>query len=375
MNINMIPTYSGTPDSLNHQDYTGQGDFAADMAGYMALLASVTDNASENNEKPPEENPVNEIALITAPVNTLEQPMPALPLPAGADQTALTADGKPVAGVPAEGGDTAAESPLIKMMPETDTAAAAADVPDELATTAAQVRDAVSTVRQDPDNRMTLVSDKARNAPPASAPQPAEVLSGKPAEPVIPVYGNMQTDEPVVSHENTLAEKTTLLPAGIAETRPATITPAASAPVPVSVLPQTTGTAEWQKSLGQQVALFARNGIQHAELRLHPEELGAVQISMRMNNERMHIHFIAEHAHARDALENALPNLRQSLNESGIQLGQSHIGADSGTTPGDKRAGTPERIRKEDPDIQEEHEDPAPATQLTYYRNGINTFA
>ncbi|CNK68225.1 flagellar hook-length control protein FliK [Yersinia mollaretii] len=88
------------------------------------------------------------------------------------------------------------------------------------------------------------------------------------------------------------------------------------------------GSQEWQQSLGQQVVMFSRNGQQSAELRLHPQELGALQISLKMEDNQAQLHFASAHSQVRAALEAAMPSLRSALAESGIQLGQSSVGSE-----------------------------------------------
>lgn len=96
-----------------------------------------------------------------------------------------------------------------------------------------------------------------------------------------------------------------------------------------SVLTASVGTTEWQQNLGQQLACFTREGIHHAELRLHPEDLGSLHISLRINNDQVQLHFAAADHQVRAALETAMPHLRNSLAESGISLGQTNVAADS----------------------------------------------
>lgn len=112
-----------------------------------------------------------------------------------------------------------------------------------------------------------------------------------------------------------------------------TTTPhSASQPPPTSAAPVLSaplGSHEWQQSLSQHITLFTRQGQQSAELRLHPEELGQVQISLKIDDNQAQLQMVSAHSHVRAALEAALPTLRTQLAESGIQLGQSSISSES----------------------------------------------
>ncbi|WNN47177.1 flagellar hook-length control protein FliK [Siccibacter colletis] len=89
------------------------------------------------------------------------------------------------------------------------------------------------------------------------------------------------------------------------------------------------GTPEWQTSVSQHITLFTRQGQQSAELRLHPEDLGSVQISLKIDDNQAQLQMVSPHSHVRSALEAALPMLRTQLAENGIQLGQSSISSES----------------------------------------------
>ncbi|TKI08364.1 hypothetical protein FCN80_03820 [Martelella alba] len=108
-------------------------------------------------------------------------------------------------------------------------------------------------------------------------------------------------------------------------------TSAGTTPTPASALISAQlGSDEWQQAIGQQVIMYSRNGQQNAELRLHPESLGTVQISLQVDtNNQMQIHLASGHSQVRAALEDALPQLRAALAGSGINLGQSSVGGES----------------------------------------------
>lgn len=124
----------------------------------------------------------------------------------------------------------------------------------------------------------------------------------------------------------------------VSHTMPLAVTgPTASAPpfstmantVPTAPLSAPLGSPEWQQALGQQVLMFQRNGQQNAELRLHPQELGALQITLKLDDNQAQLHIASAHSQVRAAVEAALPQLRQALAESGINLGQSSVGGES----------------------------------------------
>ena len=104
---------------------------------------------------------------------------------------------------------------------------------------------------------------------------------------------------------------------------------AAATVAPAPVLSQPLGTHEWQQSLSQHITLFTKQGQQTAELRLHPEDLGQVQISLKLDDNQAQLQMVSSHSHVRAALEAALPVLRTSLAENGIQLAQSSVSSES----------------------------------------------
>lgn len=129
-------------------------------------------------------------------------------------------------------------------------------------------------------------------------------------------------------HE-TAALQTTNTTASMAPVSSAVSGAQASAPVAASVISAPLGSHEWQQNISQHVTLFTRQGQQSAELHLHPEDLGQVQISIKLEDNQAQLQMVSAHSHVRQALEAALPMLRTSLAENGIQLGQSYISSES----------------------------------------------
>ncbi|HCR1907784.1 TPA: flagellar hook-length control protein FliK [Enterobacter kobei] len=145
------------------------------------------------------------------------------------------------------------------------------------------------------------------------------------------------------------------------------------------VLTQEMGTPGWQQSLGQQIACFTRNGVQHAELRLHPEELGSLQVNLQLKNDQAQLHFVSESHQVRAAIEAAVPHLRTSLAESGIELGQSSVGSGTSSWSDSSQQEQSSRqnfVRQEQPEALSFGGDNAETSSTTVsYNLGVNTFA
>lgn len=107
--------------------------------------------------------------------------------------------------------------------------------------------------------------------------------------------------------------------------------PAAQAGQPVALqLQHPVGSERWNTELGQQVQLLIHTEQHSASLRVTPPELGPVDVRIDMSGDQATVSFTVQQADTRQALENALPRLRDLLAEGGILLGQAHVNQDSG---------------------------------------------
>ncbi|WP_431622512.1 flagellar hook length control protein FliK [Enterobacter hormaechei] len=142
---------------------------------------------------------------------------------------------------------------------------------------------------------------------------------------VTPAVAAVAEKQDVVSTASSAASPTaTLAPIVSHLVPPQSAATVATAPV----LSQPLGTHEWQQNLSQHITLFTRQGQQTAELRLHPEDLGQVQISLKLDDNQAQLQMVSPHSHVRAALEAALPILRTQLAENGIQLSQSSVSSE-----------------------------------------------
>ncbi len=78
-------------------------------------------------------------------------------------------------------------------------------------------------------------------------------------------------------------------------------------------------------------------------IRLIPDALGAINVSMRKDGDTVHVHFNAEQAATRTLLADAQPRLAELAEARGLKLGQGALG-DGNAGSGQQRAPTPSQI-------------------------------
>lgn len=83
----------------------------------------------------------------------------------------------------------------------------------------------------------------------------------------------------------------------------------------------------WPEQFGQVVRIMTRDEISNAELRVHPAELGPIEVRLAIEGDRAEISFSASSAETRALLEAHMPKLREALESTGLQLSQSSVQA------------------------------------------------
>ena len=259
--------------------------------------------------------------------------------------------------------DTAPATPAAQAASAAATAAGAFTAPQAEAAAALAARDAeiavpIITAAAKPGTDAAAAAQAPVRAPAATAPVraeaprlAAEVALPRPARDARPETGHIampeQADDaeaqvlasaqqPFQAPQHGASAQDHLAQALAAATqRPAAApiaNPAAvAAPVVPVVLQVATpvGGTHWGTELGQQVVMMshgARQGMQTAELRLDPPDLGPLRVSLNLSDGVASASFVSAHASVRQAIETAIPQLQQALAQAGISLGQTSVG-------------------------------------------------
>jgi len=85
------------------------------------------------------------------------------------------------------------------------------------------------------------------------------------------------------------------------------------------------GSHGWGDELASRVKWQIGQEIQEAKISLNPRELGPLQVKINIIDDQAHVHFVTHHGSVRDAIEDAIPRMREMLEQSGMVLADAGV--------------------------------------------------
>lgn len=126
------------------------------------------------------------------------------------------------------------------------------------------------------------------------------------------------------SHADTA---TPLAPANLVTAQPLSSlnTHATQGDQPAQTISTPLGQAGWGDEFTQKVTWISTQKNQTAELHLNPPDLGPLNVVIKISDNQATAAFTSPHSAVRDAVEHAMPKLREMLADSGIALGNATV--------------------------------------------------
>ncbi|MCG9722280.1 flagellar hook-length control protein FliK [Shewanella sp. Isolate7] len=125
----------------------------------------------------------------------------------------------------------------------------------------------------------------------------------------------------------------------------------------------------------QQLVAMVSQGVQQAEIRLDPPELGHMMVRVQVQGDQTQVQFHVTQTQTRDLVEQAIPRLRELLAEQGMQLTDSNVsqGGKEQDGSGEQGEGAGHGLAEMD-EISAE-ESLLVSNNATSYRSGIDYYA
>ncbi|PXV52600.1 flagellar hook-length control protein FliK [Dyella jiangningensis] len=109
----------------------------------------------------------------------------------------------------------------------------------------------------------------------------------------------------------------------------AAATPAAH----VLTMQSSVGSPAFGQELSQQVTWLGGQDVKEARIRLHPEDLGELDVKVSVKQDHVDVAFIAQHPQAVHAVQQTLTQLDSMLAHHGLSLGQAQVGQGNSGSP------------------------------------------
>ncbi len=90
-------------------------------------------------------------------------------------------------------------------------------------------------------------------------------------------------------------------------------------------IPARVGTPGWDNQVAQKIVWMVAGKEQSATLTLNPPDMGPMQVVLSVTNDHASVTFSSATPEVRQALEDAMPKLREMMSESGIALGNASV--------------------------------------------------
>jgi len=136
--------------------------------------------------------------------------------------------------------------------------------------------------------------------------------------------------------------------AAAAAATPQTVTAGTTATTATLQVSTPVGSPNWATDFSNKVVFLSNAHQQTAQLTLNPPDLGPLQVVLQVSGTHAHAVFVSEHQQVRDAIEQALPKLREQFAAGGMGLGSASVNdgssnsssSQSGSGNGNRRSGS-----------------------------------
>ena len=95
--------------------------------------------------------------------------------------------------------------------------------------------------------------------------------------------------------------------------------------MPQTEIAEPFGRPAWAQGMGKQILWMANQNISSAEIRLNPAHLGPIEVRLDINDDQINVALSSRHANVREAMEMALPKLRDMFDSNGLSLADTDI--------------------------------------------------
>lgn len=130
-----------------------------------------------------------------------------------------------------------------------------------------------------------------------------------------------------------------------------------------------------ERELTDQIRMLARAQGGRTEVKLHPPQLGTLDVRLNVDGDRATVQFISANPVTREVLEAAMPRLRESLAQSGLTLEDATVSDQAAEEREDQQAMVDGRVPADDPNEAEIEDEQGAGSTLSILNRRLDLFA
>lgn len=96
-------------------------------------------------------------------------------------------------------------------------------------------------------------------------------------------------------------------------------------------IPADINTPQWSTQFSEQLLWLGQQGINNATIKIHPEELGPLEIRINVVNNVASVNIVSHSQHVSDIIEQSVSRLELMMAEQGLNLSEFNVNSDAGT--------------------------------------------
>lgn len=100
---------------------------------------------------------------------------------------------------------------------------------------------------------------------------------------------------------------------------------------PALSIPLDIDDPQWSTQFSEHVMWLGQQGIKNATIRIHPEDLGPLEISIKVINNSAAVTIISHNQQVRDVIDQSVARLHTMMAEQGLNLSEFNVDSDAGT--------------------------------------------
>lgn len=86
---------------------------------------------------------------------------------------------------------------------------------------------------------------------------------------------------------------------------------------------------EWSKQFSDQIIWLGQQDVKSAVIKINPEDLGPLEINIKVTNDIASINIVTHNHHVRDIIDQSLPRLQAMMADQGLNLSEVQIDSDA----------------------------------------------